>query len=92
MSLKALFKKPVDRPIDPVIKADDEASLRHELEEYVLTDEVSKRLDTFFDAYNNYTDANGVWRGSACEVVQAGVATDLGLPGNEYTLLDPRKR
>lgn len=61
MSLKALFKKPVDRPIDPVIKADDEASLRHELEEYVLTDEVSKRLDTFFDAYNNYTDANGVW-------------------------------
>lgn len=61
MSLKALFEKPVNRPIDPVIKADDEASLRHELEEYVLTDEVSKRLDTFFDAYNNYTDANGVW-------------------------------
>ena len=61
MSLKALFQKPVDRPIDPVIKADDEASLRHELEEYVLTNEVSKRLDTFFDAYNNYTDANGVW-------------------------------
>jgi len=61
MSLKALFKKPVDRPIDPVIKADDEADLRHELEEYVLTNEVSKRLDTFFDAYNNYTDANGVW-------------------------------
>lgn len=61
MSLKALFKKPVDRPIDPVIKADDDASLRHELEEYVLTNEVAKRLDRFLDAYNNYTDANGVW-------------------------------
>ena len=61
MPLKALFKKPVDRPIDPVIKADDDASLRHELEEYVLTDEVSKRLESFFEAYNDYTDANGVW-------------------------------
>lgn len=61
MSLKAIFQKPVDRPIDPVIKADDEASLRHELEEYVLTDEIAKRLDTFFDAYNNYSNANGVW-------------------------------
>jgi hypothetical protein len=61
MNLKSLFKKPVDRPIEGVIKADDEASLRSEIEEYVLTNEVEKRLETFLDAYNNYEGANGVW-------------------------------
>jgi len=44
-----------------VIKADDEASLRIELDEYVITDEIGKRLETFLDAYNNYDTANGVW-------------------------------
>jgi len=61
MTLKDIFKKPVDRPIEGVIKADDEASLRLEIEEYVLTHEVEKRLETFLDAYNNYEGANGVW-------------------------------
>jgi len=61
MSLKTLFAKPVDRKIEGVIKADDEASLRIEVEEYVLTNEVEKRLGTFLDVYNNYDGANGVW-------------------------------
>lgn len=61
VTLKAIFKKPVDRPIEGVIKADDEASLRLEIEEYVLTNEVEKRLESFLDAYNNYEGANGVW-------------------------------
>ncbi|MTW21824.1 BREX system P-loop protein BrxC [Allochromatium palmeri] len=61
MTLKAIFKKPVDRAIEGVIKADDEASLRLEIEEYVLTNEVEKRLEAFLDAYNNYAGANGVW-------------------------------
>ncbi len=61
MTLKTIFKKPVDRPIEGVIKADDEASLRLEIEEYVLTNEVEKRLESFLDAYNNYEGANGVW-------------------------------
>lgn len=61
MMLKALFKKPVDRPIEGVIKADDETSLKIEIEEYVLTHEVEKRLEEFLDAYNNYNGANGVW-------------------------------
>ncbi|MDZ4150886.1 BREX system P-loop protein BrxC [Methylicorpusculum sp.] len=60
-TLKTIFHKPVDRPIDGVIKADDEASLRLEIEEYVLTNEVEKRLESFLDAYNNYEGANGVW-------------------------------
>lgn len=61
MNVQSLFAKPIDRPIEGVIKADDEASLRLEFEEYVLTDEVKKRLDTFLDAYNQYEGANGVW-------------------------------
>lgn len=61
MILKTIFNKPVDRPIEGVIKADDEASLRLEIEEYVLTNEVEKRLESFLDAYNNYEGANGVW-------------------------------
>jgi len=61
MTLKDIFNKPVDRPIEGVIKADDEASLRLEIEEYVLTNEVEKRLESFLDAYNNYEGANGVW-------------------------------
>ena len=61
MELNAIFERRVDRPIEGVIKADDEASLRIEIEEYVLTDEVAKRLGSFLDAYNNYKNANGVW-------------------------------
>lgn len=61
MELNRIFKHPVSRPIEGVIKADDESSLYVELNEYVLTDEVAKRLEHFLDAYNNYHGANGVW-------------------------------
>lgn len=61
MQLGEIFEKRVDRQIEGVIKADDSASLRTEIEEYVLTQEVEKRLEAFFDAYNNYQGANGVW-------------------------------
>ena len=59
--LSDIFDKPVDRPIDGVIKADDEASLRVELDEYVVTSEIGQRLENFLDAYNNYDTSNGVW-------------------------------
>ena len=61
MTLKTIFNKPVDRPIEGVIKADDAASLHLEVEEYVLTNEVAKCLEAFLHAYNNYEGANGVW-------------------------------
>jgi hypothetical protein len=61
MELNRIFLHPVSRPIEGVIKADDEASLYVELSEYVLTDEVAKRLSHFLDAYNDYHGANGVW-------------------------------
>jgi hypothetical protein len=59
--LRDIFEKPVDRAIEGVIKADDEASLRIELEEYIITKEIERQLEKFLDAYNNYETANGVW-------------------------------
>lgn len=61
VQLKEIFRKPLDRPIEGVIKADDDASLRIELDEYVITKEIEKRLEQFLDAYTNYETANGVW-------------------------------
>ena len=63
MKLKDIFEKPIDRAIEGVIKADDTTSLKLEAEEYVLTNEVSRSLETFFGAYNDndYRGANGVW-------------------------------
>lgn len=61
MEIQQLFAKPVERPIEGVIKADDARHLRTELEEYVVTAEVNKGLSEFCDRYLNETNANGVW-------------------------------
>jgi hypothetical protein len=60
-TIRELFLKPVDRPIDGVIKAADERHLDIELDEYVVTREVSKGLGAFTDAYLHNPTANGVW-------------------------------
>ncbi len=44
MKIQELFLKPVQRPIDGVIKADDDRNLQTELEEYVVTRDVTKGL------------------------------------------------
>ncbi len=59
MQLRKIFEFQIDRPIEGVIKADDDASLRTEVEEYVITDELELRLDDFLDAYIDYQNANG---------------------------------
>ncbi|WP_421994601.1 BREX system P-loop protein BrxC [Roseococcus sp.] len=59
--LRDIFAKPINRAIDGVIKADDDASLKLELDEYVITGEIAQRLEQFLEAYNNYETANGVW-------------------------------
>lgn len=61
MKLRDIFAKPVDRPIEGVIKADDLCSLRTEVEEYILTGEIEKKLAEFLEAYNSSTTANGAW-------------------------------
>ena len=42
-TIQELFDKPVDRPIDGVIKADDIRNLKIERDEYVITREVIQR-------------------------------------------------
>lgn len=72
MNISELFLKPIDRPINGVIKADqmDDASVWQELEEYVVTQQIKEYLDKFFDAYlaaqdrphdPAITDRMGVW-------------------------------
>ena len=61
LTIQELFEKDIDRPIDGVIKADDERHLEIELSEYVVTREVSKGLNTFCEAYLNNPTANGIW-------------------------------
>ncbi len=60
-TIQELFDKPVDRPIDGVIKADDIRNLKIELDEYVITREVAKGLNVFSEAYLHNPTANGVW-------------------------------
>jgi hypothetical protein len=72
MNINELFLKRIDRPINGVIKADqmDAASVWQELEEYVVTKQISDYLRRFFDAYlaaidrphdPAITDRMGVW-------------------------------
>ena len=53
MIIRELFTKPIDRPINGVIKADqnDPASIWQELDEYVVTGQLTDYFRRFFDAY-----------------------------------------
>ncbi|MBK7781823.1 MAG: BREX system P-loop protein BrxC [Ardenticatenia bacterium] len=61
MKIRDLFLKPIDRPIDGVIKADDERNLETELEEYVVTRDVARGLSILTERYLDELTANGVW-------------------------------
>jgi hypothetical protein len=61
MKIHQLFQKDVARPIDGVIKADDDRHLDLEVEEFVVTREVGRALDQFVERYLEDTNANGVW-------------------------------
>ena len=61
MLIKDLFTKPVDRPINGVIKADqdDAASVWQELDEYVVTKELDTHFRKFFDTFLRAIDNAG---------------------------------
>lgn len=59
--IKDFFKKDITRSIETVIKADDKDNISTEVAEYVITNEIAKKVRDFFQAYNNYEGANGVW-------------------------------
>ena len=59
--IKKFFEKDIDRNIETVIKADDDQHISDEVAEYVITNEIAKKVRDLFSAYNNYSGANGVW-------------------------------
>ncbi len=67
MQIGNLFAKDINRSINGVIKVaqDDTASMRQELSEYVVTNELQRHFASFFDAYDRAidvpTDKVGVW-------------------------------
>ncbi|MBL7471375.1 BREX system P-loop protein BrxC [Robertkochia sediminum] len=61
MQIKDFFEKDINRNIETVIKADDRDHVATEVAEYVITDEIAKKTRNFFQAYNDYSGANGVW-------------------------------
>ena len=67
MIIKDMFAKRIDRDIKGVIKVgqDDDANIRQELEEYVVTKELEKHFRDFFTSYKHgitdTTDKMGVW-------------------------------
>jgi len=67
MKIQNMFQKDINRDINGVVKVtqDDEESLKQELEEYIITRELRRHFNTFFDNYSKAidkpTDKIGVW-------------------------------
>ena len=67
MKIQDMFEKPIRREIKGVIKVGqkDDENVFQELDEYVVTTELEKYMNRFFDAYNRSlngsTDNMGVW-------------------------------
>ena len=67
MQLQHIYRSDINRDINGVIKVaqDDERSIEQELREYIITRELRKHFNTFFNNYEkslNYpTDKIGVW-------------------------------
>lgn len=67
MLIRDMFYKGIDREINGVIKVGqkDKENVYQELEEYVVTEELDKYMNRFFDAYKRgltgRTDKMGVW-------------------------------
>jgi hypothetical protein len=67
MKIQDMFIREIDRDIKGVIKVGqgDEANVKQELDEYVVTRELQKHFADFFASYkkgiNGYTDKMGVW-------------------------------
>lgn len=65
--IKNVFKKDIKRTIEGVIKADNlnDDSVFQEVDEYVITNDLSKKLDEFFELYSSTigkpTESIGVW-------------------------------
>lgn len=67
MLIKNMFEKDINRPINGVIQVEQEQAdvIKQEVSEYVITTELKKHFNNFFDNYSESfdtpTDNTGVW-------------------------------
>ena len=65
MQIKQMFERDIDRYINGVISVGEEDTIKQELEEYVVTRELQRHFDDFFEAYERGLDNParnvGVW-------------------------------
>jgi len=62
MRIGDIFTRSIDRPIEGVIKADDDTNLATEVDEYVLTGETAAAMEDLLETYaGRFTGGNGVW-------------------------------
>ncbi|MET9492792.1 BREX system P-loop protein BrxC [Nocardia sp. NPDC006630] len=63
MTIEQILAKPIDRPLDGVVKASNLSDLRTEVEEYVITKEIARHLSQLLDVYAQpgVPQSNGVW-------------------------------
>jgi hypothetical protein len=67
MMIRNMFREDINRPINGVIKVDQDAAdvIEQEVREYVITKELKKHFISFFNYYGDAFDGNtadiGVW-------------------------------
>lgn len=65
MQIQQMFARDIDRYINGVVSVGEEDTIKQELEEYVVTRELQRHFDDFFDAYecglDNPARNVGVW-------------------------------
>ena len=67
MKIEKMFEKDINRPINGVIQVEQEQSdvIKQEVSEYVITTELKKHFNKFFESYSSSftvpTDNTGVW-------------------------------
>ena len=82
-NLKKLYAKDIEREIQGVIKVDDESYISQELEEYVVTEELLKHFNSFFDAYNTGINGNTVIDKQRCYQVSPNSTNFMTIDGEK---------
>ncbi len=90
MKIRELFRGDIERPIETVIHVDlsDEAIVAHEIEEYVVTENIREHLEELVDVYadtaRNPSESTNVWVSGFFGSGKSSFAKTVG-----YALADP---
>lgn len=93
-AIATLFASEIDRRIEEVIKVDqtDQDILKHEIDEYVVTDAIRRHytdvLDAYRDAYTKPTDGVAVWVSGFFGSGKSSFAKLLGLAIANRSIVD----